>query len=138
LIQSLGLKIQFLPEGMAKPLFTSHWAQIAGGVMICVCIFVFILALVSFKTSWRIGIDTVAPGGLITTGIFSVSRNPVFLSMDLYFLGTFLIYSNIFFLLCAIAIAMGFHFQIRQEERFLLRQYGGTYSGYMTQVGRYL
>lgn len=80
----------------------------------------------------------VAPGGLITTGIFSLSRNPIFLSMDLYFLGTFLIYSNLFFLLCGIGIVFGFHFQIRQEEAFLTEKYGNSYHGYMAQVRRYI
>jgi protein-S-isoprenylcysteine O-methyltransferase Ste14 len=75
---------------------------------------------------------------LITTGIFSLSRNPIFLSMNLYFLGTFLIYSNLFFLLSFVCMAFGFHYQIRHEEIFLFQEYGNSYSRYMTQVRRYI
>jgi len=137
-IHALRLNIQFLPDMLAKPFFTNPPTQIAGVLVIATCIILFILALVSFKTSWRIGIDTVAPGGLITTGIFSWSRNPIFLSMNLYFLGTFLIYSNLFFLFSFICMAFGFHFQIRQEEAFLTEKHGDLYQGYMTRIRRYI
>jgi protein-S-isoprenylcysteine O-methyltransferase Ste14 len=137
-IHSLHFNIQFLPPALVDPLFKNQNIQLAGAVVIFVSILIFSLALISFKSSWRVGIDTSAPGGLITTGIFSMSRNPIFLSMDLYFLGTFLIYSNVFFLLCFFCIALGFHFQIRQEEVFLIERYGNSYRGYMTQVGRYI
>lgn len=137
-VHSLRLDLQFLPSALVNPLFNNTILQFAGAVGISAGILVFSLALISFKSSWRVGIDTVAPGGLITTGVFSLSRNPIFLSMDLYFLGTFLIYSNLFFLLCFICIASGFHFQIRQEEAFLTEKYGGSYRVYMTQVRRYI
>jgi len=58
--------------------------------------------------------------------------------MDLYFLGTFLIYSNLFFLMGFVCIALGFQFQIRQEETFLIERYGDKYRKYMAQVNRYI
>ncbi|PKM79235.1 MAG: hypothetical protein CVU88_06845 [Firmicutes bacterium HGW-Firmicutes-13] len=137
-IDSLHIDLQFLTSVMVDPIISNQFVRLVGAVMICIGILVFSLALISFKSSWRVGIDTVAPGGLITTGIFSLSRNPIFLSMNMYFLGTFLIYSNPFFLLSFICIAFGFHFQIRHEETFLLQEYGNGYSNYMTQVRRYI
>ena len=137
-IHSLELNIQFLPFALVKQILNNQIIQFAGAVVIFAGLLVFCLALISFKSSWRVGIDTVAPGDLITTGIFSVSRNPIFLSMDLYFLGTFLIYSNLFFLLCFVCIALGFQFQIHQEETFLIERYGDSYRSYMTQVNRYI
>ncbi len=137
-IHSLHLDLQFLPSALINPIINHSIIPIAGAFLIFVSILVFSLALISFKSSWRVGIDTVAPGRLITTGIFSWSRNPIFLSMDLYFLGTFLIYSNLFFLLCFVCIALGFHLQIRQEEAFLMGKYGDSYRRYTTQVRRYI
>ena len=136
-IHSLHLNLQFLPLALVNPLFHNS-IRLAGVTVILLSILIFSLALISFKSSWRVGLDTIAPGGLITTGIFSLSRNPVFFSMDLYFLGTFLIYNNMFFLLCFICIACGFHFQIRREESFLADRYGEGYRAYMTQVRRYV
>jgi len=137
-IHSLHLNIQFLPLVLFNQIFKNQIIQFAGGTVIFVGLIVFCLSLISFNSSWRVGIDTVSPGDLITTGVFSVSRNPIFLSMDLYFLGTFLIYSNLFFLMCFVCIALGFQFQIRQEETFLIERYGDKYRKYMAQVNRYI
>ena len=137
-IHSLHLNIQFLPLVLVKQIFKNQIIQFAGAIVIFVSLLFFCLALISFNSSWRVGIDTVSPGDLITTGVFSVTRNPIFLSMDLYFLGTFLIYSNLFFLMCFVCIALGFQFQIRQEETFLLERYGENYRKYMALVNRYI
>ena len=137
-IHSLHLNIQFLPLVMVKLIFKNQIIQFAGAVVIFVGLLVFCLALISFSSSWRVGIDTVSPGQLITTGVFSVTRNPIFLAMDLYFFGTFLINSNLFFLMCFVCMAIGFHLQVRQEEEFLIGRYGGTYRKYMAQVRRYI
>ena len=137
-IHALHLNIQFLPLVMVKLIFKNQIIQFAGAAVIFVSLLFFCLALISFNSSWRVGIDTVSPGDLITTGVFSVTRNPIFLSMDLYFLGTFLIYSNLFFLMWFVFIALGFQFQIRHEETFLLERYGGNYRKYMAQVNRYI
>jgi protein-S-isoprenylcysteine O-methyltransferase Ste14 len=137
-IHSMHLNIQFLPDVLTAPIL-NHWiVQIVGAVAIFLGLLIFCLALISFKSSWRVGIDTTAPGDLITTGVFSVSRNPIFFAMDLYFLGTFLIYSNLFFLLSFVCMVFGFEFQIRQEEAFLTQRYGAQYKTYMAQVGRYI
>jgi len=138
LISALHLDIQFLPDILVRPLFIGIAVRAAGAALVFAAILLFVGALVSFKSSWRIGIDTIAPGGLITTGVFSRSRNPIFLSMDLFFLGTFFIYGSLFFGACFIVMALGCHFQIRQEETFLRQRYGERYSLYLTQVKRYI
>jgi protein-S-isoprenylcysteine O-methyltransferase Ste14 len=137
-IHSLHLNIQFLPLVVVKLIFKNQIIQFAGTVVIFVGLLVFCLALISFSSSWRVGIETVSPGGLITTGVFSVTRNPIFLAMDLYFLGTFFIYSNPLFLMCFVCVALGFQFQICQEETFLIERYGEKYRKYMAQVNRYI
>ena len=65
--------------------------------MIAAGLGLFILSLISFGDSWRIGIDTRSAGDLVMTGVFSLTRNPIFLFLDVYFLGTWLIYPNLFF-----------------------------------------
>ena len=138
LIHSLGIGNRILPVVLATPLFIHHISQIIGAALILTGLLVFSLALAAFKFSWRVGIDDETPGDLVTTGIFSLSRNPIFLSMNLYFLGTFLIHSNLFFLLCFACMALGIHFQILEEEKFLVRQYGDGYLRYMRRVRRYI
>jgi protein-S-isoprenylcysteine O-methyltransferase Ste14 len=60
-----------------------------------------------------------------------------FLFIDLYFIGTFLINGTLFFLLTALIIVIGIHYQILQEERFLTQHYGDSYREYYNTVGRY-
>ncbi len=112
-------------------------AKIAGTAIIVLGFALFVLALVAFGQSWRVGIDEASPGDLVTHGVFGFSRNPIFLFIDMYFLGTFLINGTLFFLLMAIAVILGMHYQILQEERFLMQNYGQPYRDYQDKVGRY-
>ena len=76
-------------------------------------------------------------GKLITTGIFSVSRNPFFLSLDLYFFGVALVFPNVFMIVFALAALVGIHLSILKEERFLLQNYGEEYQNYQQKTRRY-
>ncbi len=52
------------------------------------------IAQVQMSKSWRIGIDEKHKTELVTKGIFSISRNPIFLGMILTVFGLFLIIPN--------------------------------------------
>lgn len=109
-----------------------------GAILIISGLLLFIWALISFGNSWRIGIDKDNPGGLITSGVFSFTRNPIFVFIDLYFIGTFFIITNLFFAIFAIAVLAGIHFQILQEEHFLHEHYKSDYKSYAQKVRRYI
>lgn len=109
------------------------------GVAMIVCAFViFVQALGALGNSWRLGIDEDHPGLLVTTGIYSYSRNRIYLFFDLYFLGTFLINGGLFFLVMAGLVALNLHSQILQEERFLTNAHGATYEAYCARTARYI
>lgn len=111
---------------------TTGTALIAAGLVL------FALALASFGASWRVGIDEDHPGALVTGGIFGFTRNPIFVFLDAYFVGTFLINGTLFFLVAAALAVALIHYQILQEERFLESQYGDSYRKYVSAVPRYL
>jgi protein-S-isoprenylcysteine O-methyltransferase Ste14 len=113
-------------------------AQTAGAALIAMGLFLFVLALASFGASWRVGIDEEHPGGLVTGGIFHFTRNPIFVFLDAYFVGTFLINGTLFFLLAALLGVTLIHYQILQEERFLEGRYGDPYREYKRTAPRYL
>ncbi len=96
------------------------------------------LALAAFGHSWRMGIDRKTPGALVTHGIFAWTRNPIYLSLDLLVVGTFLIQGRLLFLALSLVIVGLLHDQIRREERFLAEAYGDAYRDYRAWVGRYL
>jgi protein-S-isoprenylcysteine O-methyltransferase Ste14 len=95
-------------------------------------------ALWVFGDSWRLGIDRETPGALVTDGIFAWTRNPVYVGLDLLFIGTFLLNGRVIFLLLALALVAMIHSHIRREERFLSETYGESYREYCARVGRYV
>jgi protein-S-isoprenylcysteine O-methyltransferase Ste14 len=133
-----GWRISLLPD-----FFQAHWwgglyPRILGSFLMVLGLVIFYLSLVSFGKSWRIGIDAANPGGLVAKGIFTYTRNPIFVSMDLLFIGVWLIYSTTFFLLAALVTVLGLHYQVLQEEKFLEAHYSGEYRAYKEKVRRYL
>jgi protein-S-isoprenylcysteine O-methyltransferase Ste14 len=129
---------RLFPHPLETRIVDSIVAKDAGLAAIIVAFVIFIWALVSFRDSWRIGIDTETQGELITNGIFSVSRNPIFLFVDIYFIGTFLLNGTPIFLAFAVVVVAGMHYQILHEEKSLLRSYGQAYQDYLDRTGRYL
>ncbi len=108
------------------------------GVFLCYLgLAVFALALHAFGRAWRIGIDEKNSNQLVTSGIFSLSRNPIFLFMHLYFLGIALIYPSLFFWLAFAIEIVSIHLQILREEKFLRLKFGAEYQDYCSQVKRY-
>jgi protein-S-isoprenylcysteine O-methyltransferase Ste14 len=136
LATSLALDWRAFPAPLQRLLLRSLPSQIAGAALVTAGGAVFILALVSFGASWRVGIDAKTPGGLVTTGMFALSRNPIFVFLDLYAVGTFLINGSLGFLLFALILAAGIHYQILQEENFLRRTYGTPYHDYCRRTAR--
>jgi protein-S-isoprenylcysteine O-methyltransferase Ste14 len=119
-------------------LLSSLTAKLVGVALIAVGVVILILAYITFGDSWRVGFDVRSPGTLVTKGIFAVTRNPIYLFLDLWFVGTFLINGALIFLLYAIAEMAAIHWQIRQEEHFLSKLYGESYREYCKRTPRYL
>jgi len=132
-----GFSVILLPETLSQPLFSSSIIDIIGALLISAALMFLFLALLHFKQSLRFGLDENNQGKLITTGIFSFSRNPFFLSLDLYFLGLALIFSNLFFVSFAVLAILSIHFFILKEEKFLRKVYGDEYEKYAKKVRRY-
>jgi len=135
---SLKLDFHVFPAVLYSQLFDIPVLKVLGSILIATGFVIFMLSLISFGHSWRVGIDTRNAGALVTTGIFSLTRNPIFVFLDAYFVGTWLVYPNLFFGAAAIITILGIHWQILQEERFLKTHYGEMYQRYSRAVRRYL
>jgi protein-S-isoprenylcysteine O-methyltransferase Ste14 len=95
-----------------------------------------VIAQGHMKNSWRIGIDNDTKTELVTTGLFSVSRNPIFFGMILSLVGLFLTTPNA---LTALFLVVGYiliQIQIRLEEEFLEKVHKKTYLDYKQKVRR--
>ncbi|HLR49162.1 MAG TPA: methyltransferase [Candidatus Sphingobacterium stercoripullorum] len=94
------------------------------------------LAEGNMKNSWRIGIDTQTKTELVTNGLFSISRNPIFFGMILSLVGLFLTTPNALTLIFLILGYVLIQIQIRLEEEFLTKEHGQAYIGYKQKVRR--
>ncbi len=126
-----------LPSFLYLQLFDTLLTKIIGAILIILGILIFYFALLYFRNSWRLGIDDMHPGELITNGVFSFSRNPIYVFLDLFFLGIFLINGILIFLIFSFVLITCLHIQIIQEEKFLLSNYADVYRKYCTKTGRY-
>ena len=88
--------------------------------------------------SWRIGIDSRQRTELACSGLFRISRNPIFLGMLVQLTGLFLGMPEAITLLVLVAGFILISVQIRLEEAHLLAQHGRPYSEYQARVRRWL
>lgn len=86
--------------------------------------------------SWRIGIDEKNKSELVTHGLFSISRNPVFLGMMLSLFSIFMVLPNILTFFIAFTGYIVIQIQIRLEKEFLLKEFGQKYIDYKNNTRR--
>ena len=91
----------------------------------------------NMRDSWRIGIDEENKTKLVTNGLFSFSRNPIFLGIMIANVGLFLVLPNAFTILIIALSTVSINTQIRLEEAFLKEEFGHQYTQYQTQVNRW-
>jgi protein-S-isoprenylcysteine O-methyltransferase Ste14 len=94
----------------------------------------FLLSLVSFRRSFRVGIDSDDPDKLITTGTFALSRNPLYFAFWIVMRGQFLVFPNWLLLVYLGAATSLFHRQVLREEAYLIQHFGKDYSEYRARV----
>lgn len=87
---------------------------------------------------WRVGVPERAPDALVTTGLFGLSRNPVFLGMLALAAGLAVAVPSPAVIACALAFWIACEIQGRDEERFLERSFGPAYTIYRSAVRRWM
>jgi protein-S-isoprenylcysteine O-methyltransferase Ste14 len=97
----------------------------------------YVLALRDLGASWRFTIDRERSGELVTTGVFALSRNPIYVALVLLALGVSLALGSPLLILLACAAPLYFQHLIRREERFLAAHYGEAYRAYCADVRRW-
>lgn len=131
------ISYSILPELFTNWLIENIIFKVSGVVIILISLILWTITLIHFKTSLRFGLNENNQGKLITSGIYSRSRNPFFLSLDLYFLGVALILPSLFFISFTVLAVISIHFFILKEEKFLQKVYGEKYEKYQNKVHRY-
>lgn len=114
---------------------TNVWYWVVGVLGMAAGIIMTAVSQVKMGASWRVGIDDAAPG-LITTGPFSISRNPISFAVLVILAGyTLMLPTKLSYIVLIIAY-FGLRRQIKEEESCLLALYGQEYATYTKKVGR--
>lgn len=100
-----------------------------------------IAGVVSFRQA-RTTVNPTKPdstSALVSTGIYSVTRNPMYLGFLLVLIGWAAFLSNVWALVGALVFVLYMNrFQIIPEERALSAMFGAEFSAYKTKVRRWL
>lgn len=114
-----------------------RWVTWVGVALLLLSLAWTVLAQAQMGQSWRIGIDSEHRTSLVQVGVFSISRNPIFLGMTFTLLGLFLVIPNAVTLLTFVMGAVLIQVQVRLEEEFLGKTHGEEYSAYCRRVCRW-
>jgi len=126
-----------LPTIKGQVLFQSEVVSWMGALTCFIALVFFLWTMISFSKSFRVGLVENTEQGLITTGAFAVSRNPIYVSFAIMLIGQFLIFPSWILLIYIVVATLRFHTQVLKEENFLQEQYGEAFNAYCKKVRRY-
>jgi len=136
---SLVAAVVLQVQGRQDPWFGS-WLFVGAGVGLVVAgAAVSIGAQMVMGSSWRVGVDFDERTELVTTGLFALSRNPIYLGM-ITSLGGFAMLAPSWLSLGGFVLsAAGSSVHVRLvEEPYLVKTHGDDYRRYASRVGRFL
>lgn len=113
-----------------KVVLSPGWLFLTGAAVYAVGALLLTLSVFAFAAP--------SENGLQQTGLYRFSRNPMYVSYFLFFLGCALLAQSLPYLLFLVVFQLSAHWIILSEERYCLGQFGDAYARYMKKVRRYL
>lgn len=119
------ISLFFLTITISQPLFfyTGAIVLVFGLIMLGLSIFYFALP---------------SENGINQGGIYRLSRNPMYVSYFIYFIGCVLLTKSLILLGLTIIFQISTHWIILSEERWCMETFGEKYTQYMKEVRRYI
>ncbi|MFR3761144.1 methyltransferase family protein [Hungatella sp.] len=77
-------------------------------------------------------------GGINQNGLYRFSRNPMYLSYFLYFIGCVILTRSVILCVIVVLFQIVSHWIILSEERWCMNTFGDAYRQYMKTVRRYI
>ena len=97
-----------------------------------------VTAQLQMGSSWRVGIDERARPGLVTSGLYRFTRNPIYLALFVTLVGLVVVLPTWPTLVGALVSVAAIRSAVRAEERYLRRAYDGEFDAYARRVGRFV
>jgi protein-S-isoprenylcysteine O-methyltransferase Ste14 len=113
--------------------------QIIGLVIAAIAGLAIFGAQLGMGASWRIGVQDDQGTDLVTSGWFSLVRNPIYTSMIGAWVGIALMVPTWLGIVAVVIAVIGLEMQVRLvEEPYLLRAHGDAFRRYAARVGRFV
>jgi protein-S-isoprenylcysteine O-methyltransferase Ste14 len=125
------LDIVNFADHTADPLTFIPYALIAFGLIVTT------LSLINLGGSTRVGLPTEETT-LKTSGIYRISRNPIYLGLNCFTLAAMLFTLNVAVIALGLYSIVIHHFIIFGEEQFLEKRFGNAYIEYKNRTRRYV
>jgi protein-S-isoprenylcysteine O-methyltransferase Ste14 len=109
-----------------------------GVLMIGVGLLVVLRAQIDMGASWRIGIDRSTRPGLVTHGLYRLSRNPIYSGAFIVVIGFVFLMPTALSILILCALVLSARAHVVREERYLTETYGPEFQQYAARVGRFV
>lgn len=112
------------------------WAGVLGVVLIIGAVVVFWRAHADLGLNWSPTLEIRENHELVTRGIYSRIRHPMYASQILWSLAQILLLQNWIVGFASLIVFIPFYFlRVRAEEQLMLEQFGDQYRSYMQKVG---
>ena len=99
---------------------------------------IMVIAQYQMGAAWRFGVDQAEKTDLVTSGLYSLVRNPIYSGVFLFCTGMLVLFPHIYMLIYLATAWMGIELQVRHvEEPHLRSLHGADYQEYVNQTGRY-
>jgi protein-S-isoprenylcysteine O-methyltransferase Ste14 len=138
-----GFAVAIVAFGYVAPLANAPFAghRVAAIALVLVGVAVAVAGVVQFRLA-KTTVNPMVPSrasSIVASGVFRLSRNPMYLGMALALLGLSAWRSTLpgYALVPLFCLYMT-EFQIKPEERVLLARFGQEFSAYMAKVRRWL
>lgn len=136
---SVGITLLFnLPWYFPVPYF---WGFVIGIILLAIGFFFLVRALKSLTIKRAFGSDVYkskTESKLIVTGIYSHTRNPLYLGATILFLGWFFVFLYTFLLIVTLLFLILFVLVAKWEEKELHERFGEEYEKYKESVPFFL
>jgi len=134
----IGIFLQkFLPLDHA--IFGMRAISIAGIVFLVIAFLFMVRSIGQFIRTKNTIIPNKAASSLQTTGIYHMTRNPMYVSLALIYLGLTCLIGNWWnIILLPVLLLVVQEFVIKREERYLSRKFGDAFIQYRREVRRWL
>ncbi|MBK8148592.1 MAG: isoprenylcysteine carboxylmethyltransferase family protein [Acidobacteria bacterium] len=140
LIFATGLIVGgFVAWHYPRPIMASGAAVVLGCLLVLFGLVVIFVAWRQMKAA-KTNIEPWHPTtAILDSGIYAVSRNPIYVAMVEIYLGFSLIFNSVWFLPFLPLVVLAIHFGvIRREERYLEAKFGEEYLDYKSRVRRWI